>query len=364
MRLAWLLLPLAALASCDDDNVTSPVDAASPILDSGAASDAAADGSVAPKGTRVLGAGLDIGDPSFYSDLLELNDAGGHAVDLAFAWDQVETPIDAGPDAEADAASTFIYAPTLHAVNLALPPSKMSLALGAVAIDVGGPRLPTDLRGRSFDDATVLARFDALVDYVLDQMPDTSFDVLLVGDRVDFGGDLDRWKAFATFVGHARDHAHGKKAGLAVSFSVAPEVLARAAAAPALAAADLTVVRWPAVDGPDPDFGALGAAPAAKSIVLLGVGRPAGDGGADAVAAQAAFVAGAFRSWDQSRISRISFVFLDDPHTETVAAEAARVARPDPAFSAAYGSLGLRTAEGVARPAFDAFRGAARARGF
>ena len=74
MRLAWILVPLAALASCDDQNAPQAFDAAVP--DAGA-SDAApeAEGGgadVAPRGTRVLGAGLDIGDPSFYDDLAVL----------------------------------------------------------------------------------------------------------------------------------------------------------------------------------------------------------------------------------------------------------------------------------------------------
>ena len=85
-----------------------------------------------PKGARVLGLSVVIGDVDFLRNVQTARDAGARTTDVTFAWDEVERPYDAGaPDASDGAGDdagdagparspTQIFHPLLHVANLVL----------------------------------------------------------------------------------------------------------------------------------------------------------------------------------------------------------------------------------------------------
>jgi hypothetical protein len=366
-----------AVAACGDDAIGSGSGAADAGLD--ADMEGGLDAAPVPKGSRVLGLGVDLASPDFYQNLALARDAGATTMSLSLPWDTIEREYDAGADAD---AAIGIYAPALHAVNLILPDARTSVAFGVPAVDETGPRLPVDLTGHAVDEDAVGARYDVVIDYVLAELVDTDVTALLVGEAVDgplgLGDDATKWNAFATFVGRAAAHAKTKRPALKVGFTIAADTLSskKTLAAGALSAADLVAVDYVAVDAaaqarPVEDVAAdiaraLADAPAGKPILFRAVGFPSAPACGGSEDAQAASVTAVFEAWDRApdRIGTLGFYALDDLSDTAAAARAASVGRSDPAYAAMLGSLGFRSAAGQAKPALGVFRREARVRGF
>ncbi len=374
-------LGAAVAAGCSDDEIgaRAPIDAgyeASPLVD------APADAPVVARGERVLGLSIPIGDQAFGANLQVLADAGARTTNVALAWDDVEQPFDAGVDEDAgDAApTTQIFNASLHVANLALSEYKTQAVIAAAAVDGSGSRAPAELAARPLDDVELGARYDKLTDYVLNGAPDLTIAALLVGTEVDvpLGSDAAKHAAFATFVGRAAAHAHEVRPGVKVGFTVTAEGIATKGAqlAAAWAASDVIGVSYLPVDAAahvrsptevDADLDRiLAAAPAGKPVFLHEAGFPTAAATGGDEAAQAAFVSAVFAAWDRhgDRIPVVTFRELDDAPEETARALAARAKRTDPPFLAFVGSLGLRTADGRKKQAWNALFREARARGF
>lgn len=381
-------LAASVAVGCADDPPAAgpPAEAgldASPVVDAGEG------GRVLPKGKRVLGIAMPVGDLSFSENVQTAYEGGARATNVSFAWDDIERPYDAGaPDAADDDAAasgdaappTQLFNASLHVANLVLEQARTQALLSVAAIDVGGSRAPADLTTRSFDDAELGARYEKLTDYVLRSTPDLDVAALFVGTEVDvpLGGDAAKHGAFAAFVGRAAAHAHAVRAGLKVGFTVTSDGLE--ASSPRLAAAwaasdvvgityfpvDLAGhVRSPGEVAADLDR-LVAAAPLGKPIFLREAGFPTAAASGGDEAAQAAFVSAVFAAWDRhgERMPFVTFRELDDAPAETVTVLAARYRRADAPFLAFLGSLGLRAPDGRRKQGWDALIREARARAF
>ena len=340
---------------------------------------------VVDRGTRTLGVTLDITDLDFPKNLDVAKDAGAQTTAVTFGWDEIEIPYDAGvtdPDAAAPPNTTLFNA-GLHISNLILSDRSVEATLSIEIFDVGGSRMPSDLAGRALDDATVLARYDALLDYVFDQMHDTSFTALVVASGADawLTADPSRASHLAAFVTHAAAHAHAIKPKLKVGFTVDDVGGAEknaSALKPAWAASDfagLDDVPSDAVvaSGPQLDlFTAsqlvriLNVVPSPTPILFRQAGYPSAGPGTSQ-AAQATFVAETFRAWDEhpDRVFAIVFRELDDATTDQAKALAARRGRPnDAAYVAFLTSLGMRDPSRKEKAALGELRRGAHARGW
>lgn len=376
---------LAALAAaCSGDPVSIDAEdaaAEAPTVEAGGGD--GADAAVVPRGARVLGLAVEIGDVDFTTNVHTARDAGAQTTNLTFAWDEVERAYDAGgPDAgDARAAPTQLFHPLLHVANLVLPDERMGATVTLDALDVGGPRAPADLASLPLDDAALAARYDSLTDYALDQLPDTNVTALFFASNVDvaLGDDVGKHAAFATFVTRAAAHVHASRPRLKVGFVVTASgaIAAKERFAAAWAASDVIGVTYLPVDAAAQvrpvatvaaDLDALAAAlPAGKSIVLREVGYPTAPACGGSPAAQAAFVSAVFSSWDRhaDRFSVVTVRELVDSDAATAAALAQRYARSDSAFLGFLGSLGLAGERGrQPKPGLGTLIGEARARGF
>ena len=370
-------------AGCGDDGV-----APAPVGDGGAGdgADAEPDGEarMVPKGTRVLGISMAIGDLAFGNHVQLARDAGVRATNVPLGWDEIELPLDAGAgmaDAADDAAPpTQLFHPALHIADLVLAESKTQALVAVSAIDVGGSRAPADLAGRPLDDTEVAARYDRLTDYVLRSTPDLEIAALFVGTEVDvpLGESAAQHAAFATFVGRAAAHAHAVRPGLKVGFTVTsdgvegigPRLAAAWAASDIVGVSFLPVdaagrARSPAEARADLER-VLARIPLGKPVFLRAAGMPTSPLCGGDEDAQAAFVTAVFDTWDRhaDRMPIVVFHELSDAPAETVAAIAARYRRTDASFLAFLGSLGMRTANGRAKRGWDTLLRDARARGF
>lgn len=370
----------AAPLACDDaDTDLSAPDAAAGGGDAAdAEADATLDAPPAPKGDRVLGTTLDLSVPSFFEQLQVAHDAGHVGTgDVSFAWDRVERPYDAGPDAD---AATVLYEPALHAVRLALESERLSIVLGLDVVDATGARLPADLAGRPLDDPDVVARVEPLVDYALGQLEDLPVAALVVGSDVDaaLGDDASRWRAFGTLFARTAARAKAARPKLPVAFGVTAAGLRAHAidVARVAAAADLVAVSYRAADDAarvEPasrvaeDVAALAAAaPEGKPVLLRAVGCPSSPVCGSDEPTQASIVGALFAGWDRAR-ARMPIVVLaplDDATEDAARAAAARLGRDDDAHVALFASLGLRTSAGRPKASLAALATAVRTRGF
>jgi hypothetical protein len=383
---------LAALVAtiplgCGDDAAGAGSDAG--FEAEAAGSDAAgsdADASVVPKGARVLGISVAIGDVDFQQNLQTARDAGARSTNVSFAWDELERPYDAGASDASDdasdagnAAPTRIFNPLVHVANLVIPGERLAATLSVDALDVGGSRAPAPLTTRALDDPELGTRYDRVTDYVLDQTPDLDMSALFLASSVDvpLGGDAAKHAAFATFFARAASHAHAVRPKLKVGFTVTSEGAVTRAdqLASAWAASDVIGVTYLPIDAaahvrsPTEVSGdldrLLAALPAGKPIVLRETGYPTAAECGSSEAAQVAFVSAVFAAWDRhpDRILAITFRALVDADAQSAALVAERYGRADAPFLAFLRSLGLRT-ESRSKPGFDALIREARARGF
>ena len=389
------------LAGCGDDTASGAADAARDTSNAnGDAGDAAlgdADGpdaTVVPKGARVLGLSVVIGDVDFLRNVQTARDAGARTTDVTFAWDAIERPYDAGaPDASSDGGDggdagparspTQVFHPLLHVANLVLSDQRVAATLTIDAFDVGGTRAPAELATLALDDPELLTRYERVLDYALGQLPDLDLSALFLASSVDvsLGDDHAKHAAFATFMTNAAAHVHATRPSVKVGFVVTSDgaVARKAYLASAWAASDVIGVTYLPIDAAAhvrataevagavaSDIDALLAAvPSGKPVIVREAGYPtaaANGGGEDG---QAAFVAAVLGAWDRhaARIPVLTFRELFDADATTSAALAARHGHSDPAFLVFLRSLGLQTAD-RAKPAFDALIKGSRARGF
>jgi hypothetical protein len=389
----------SAPLGCGDDAAPGNADAA---LDSmtveaggGDAGAGPGDAAVVAKGARVLGVSVVIGDLDFSRNVQTARDAGARTTNVTFAWDDVERPYDAGaPDASDDGGAdagdagparspTQVFHPLLHVANLVLSDQRFAATLTIDALDVGGSRAPAELATLAFDDPELVTRYDRVLDYALDQLPDIEVPLLFVASSVDLalGDDAVKNAAFTTFLTKAAAHVHSLRPNVKVGFVVSSDgaVARKDRLAAAFAASDVIGVTYLPIDAAShvAPAGAVGGAvatdverllaalPAGKPIVVREAGYPTAALNGGDEAGQVAFVAAVFGAWDRhaARIPVLTFRELVDADPATAASVAARYGHSDPAFVAFLGSLGLRTAD-RAKPGERALVEAARARGF
>jgi hypothetical protein len=366
MRVAVALVAVGAVfAACGDDPAaTPPRDGGVEPSDGGPEADAA----VVPRGARVLGVDVAPNSVAYPNGVTLARDAGVSSTNARFAWNEIETPADGG---------TQIANPGLHVVNLVLDANRTDLALAIDAIDIGGSLAPTDLQARAWDDPEVATRYQRVLDYAFGQIPDAKITTLFVGADVDvaLGDDGAAYASFATFLGRVAGYARTTRSPaprVGVVVTAAGIDAKKDRLAPIWANGDVVGVAYVAVDATAralpvaavaADFDRVVAAvPAGQPIHFREVGFPTAAESGGGEAAQADFVRAAFAAWDvhAGRVTHLTFFELEDAPEATAAAFAARAGRPSDAIF-----LAMRKSLGIARkPAFDAVREQARARGF
>ncbi|MBC7805213.1 MAG: hypothetical protein H7145_03585 [Akkermansiaceae bacterium] len=106
--------------------------------------------------------------------------------------------------------------------NQFYPAWKMSLLLILRPINTVKREVPADLAAVAWDDKRMRARFRALLDHVLGEMPDVTLAGIVLGNEVsDFlSAETDGWRTYRTFLSEMRDYVHAKRPGVPVGVTI------------------------------------------------------------------------------------------------------------------------------------------------
>lgn len=323
-----------------------------------------------PRGDRTLALDVTAADgEDFDRAVTAARDLGATALSLTQAWAILETaPGQFAPETDfLDIANTYY------------PTRDMAVALKLPSVDTNVDQRPADLRDTPWDAPEMAARYRALLTYAASRTPDLDVSHVVLGNEVDifFGDDRAGHAAYRTFIASVIDHARGlwpeAVVGTVVTFDGATGLRAdEAAAIQALGDAAL-VTYYPLDDG----FQVREADTVGRDVArlldrlggevhLMEAGTPTGRETDGSEADQADFVEALFDAWDAhaNRVPYLSYSFLTDFPEASVSEFEAYYGISDPAFLSYLGTLGLRTASGQEKPAYEVFATEAAARGW
>lgn len=330
--------------------------------------DRSSDAGVKPRGNRLLGVSVTEGAVGFDAAFAQAKSAGLQFIELAQQWDEIERK-----PGEFDS-------PYLKIANQAYPALNTSIVLSINPIDTTNLRVPKWLTGRSFDDPQFIRAFNRFVDFILDGLSDANIVVVSIGNEVDvwLGDDAKKWKQYARFAASVRKHIKSRRPKAAVGVKMTwPAIVSknknRAKAvnrsADAIMATyyplnDDFTVRAPTVVGHE--LGQLVSQADGKPVFLLETGYPSGADNQSSPQQQADFIDAIFSAWDQHAdvVKMVNFVWLHDMSNEEVKTMTQYYAVDTPAFSSFLATLGLKTRQGEAKPAFERVKHSAKVRGW
>lgn len=301
-------------------------------------------------------------------------DAGIDLFPLALNWTDLEKP-------------TGWDLATLDIADAFFGPQGLPIYLTITSpINTIVPEVPSRLDGLAFDDAQVIAGFEALLDSIHGHTSHLEIRTLIIGNEIDatLGDDPAAWARYRTFFEATRDHAKSLWGpSLAVGATLTRDGLSRSAVGAAIdgliAASDLAsityypiagdfVVRGPSVAGADLD--GVVARIASKPIYFQEVGYPSSSviGGSEETQRQ--FAEAVFEAWDRhpDRIKYFAWLWLTDLSAQQTADLVRYYGAEGTAIATNLGeylrTLGLRRHDGGPKPAYTAIAEMLRARGW
>jgi hypothetical protein len=328
------------------------------------------DSGVTPKGSRVLGFHVGPATGETYDQAIDVALATGmQAIDLSFDWPSIETSAGVFDTTFLDIANTYY------------PAKGLRLFLTLRPINTVAKEVPADLAAVAFDDATMIARFKALLDVVFAHLPAVALEGLAIGNEVDgyLGGSAPAWTAYTTFFAQTAAYARTLRPGLQVGCvgTLKGLVVDHPARFQALnAGADVVLATHYPMDGGfmflppaqvEADLDSLVAIGYAKPIHVVELGFASGAACGSSEEEQRRFVAHAFAAWDRhsTKIASIYFSWLTDMTAATASSTAAYYGLAgNAAFVEFLRTLGQRDENGVAKPAFTQTLAEAQARGW
>lgn len=248
----------------------------------------------------------------------------------------------------------------------------MTQYLGIQLINTTVLEVPADLVNVSFDNATFMRRFRALLDQIL--IPHKGkIKYLAIGNEVDayLREHPDQWAAYQRFYDDAARHARLLDPAVQIGVTATADGALQQSPTPLRAlnagsdvviltyyplqadASGLITVRDPAVVAND--FARMLAFAGTRPLLLQEVGYPASPINQSSPAMQSAFVSEVFAAWRQSggRIPFVNFFLLHD-FTPSMCRDFGIYYQLSglPSFTAFLCSLGLREADGTERQAW------------
>jgi len=325
--------------------------------------------SVQQKGDRFLAIAINESPGLDFSKAFRMSKSAGiQTVELALPWDEVERAPGKYRNIFPGIANSFY------------PANGVRVALELNPIDTNNLRMPADLRGKSFDDPDVMKRYKATLKWVFEQMPNTSFSSLAIGNEIDATllNQKDKWERYSRFFAEAASYARELRPGLFVGAKATASGLlgdARQYARNLNARTDIVMVTYYPLK---PDFtvsepasleemiaGLTNIYPL-KQIYFMELGYPSASENNSSETKQAAFVKHAFQVWDRhsSHVRFINFVWLCDRSSSEIKHYEKYYRLSDKKFLSYLASLGLCRADGSVKPAFQTLVTEAKSRGW
>jgi hypothetical protein len=246
----------------------------------------------------------------------------------------------------------------------------LQIFLGIQVINTVKREVPSDLAQVAFDDPQFISRFHALLDAVRGALSGGER-YISIGNEVDvyLGSQPDQWGAYTTFYSDAVSYVHAKSPQLSVGVTTtfSGYSAGNPAAVQALnAASDVVILTYYPLQGdsqviaataPATDLPMMISLAGNKPVVLQEAGFPSGTLNGSSDTDQQQFVASLFQSWRAagSQMPFLSYFLLYDLDATTCNALGVYYGSSDPAFLSFLCSLGLRTSDGTAKPAWNEF---------
>lgn len=325
-----------------------------------------------PKGKRVLAIKVNHGAAGDYTKIFNQAMAiGNESQVLALDWNELET----GP-------GQYKPSPNFLAIaNGYYPPRKVPIHLTIRPVHTNQKAVPEDLLRKRFDDPETIRRFKRLLDWVAKQLPNAELTSLTIGSEIDIymwrsQKKWDRWtKFYAAVAPYARKKFPKTLVSCETTFaSFSGPDLARIQALHKHSDA-IGVSYYPLGDRQKSvrpvkvvhkDFSTVVKAIPKKPIIFYQIGYPSSPHLGSSERQQAQFMKEAFKAWDThaSRILMLNFQWMHETPKFGVDQYTEYYKQDNPEFRAFLGSLGLRSWQGKAKPAWGAIKKAAKARGF
>lgn len=325
---------------------------------------------VVPKGTRIIGIHVQPPEDNNYdAAIAKAKSFGTESVPFFATWKSLEP-------------SPGTYDGTmLSVVNIYYPAVGLKNSITIAPINTNVIELPTDLVGTPWDSPTMIARFNALQDFIFAQIPAVTLTAYCIGNEVDAtlasAADV---AAYKTFYDAGAAHARSLRPGLKVGCTIQLKGLTGASKAlfqSLNAQSDvIAVTHYPLGPGflvlpPSSvraDLEAVLAAYPVTPIFVKEIGYPSSATCGSSEELQRQFIAEVFAVWDAhaDRIPLLYFFLLSEWSQATVDTLAAYYGAATPEFKEFLRTLGLRTyaGSGTDKPAFTQLMAEAAARGW
>lgn len=336
-----------------------------------------------PRGSRVLAIDVNQAQGQTYDQAwAEATACGMQNIGLSLDWNLLET----GPGVFTDAGGY------LAAANAYYPTAGATLTLNLRPLHNVVKAVPSDLASTAFEDPShvMATRFCAFLDWTMTQLPDVTFEALVIGSEYDvyLANDGTAWSDYGWFMSRVIDHIHAAPYAARIPRIAAESTfdgyVNHASGVSAInGLCDVAGVSYYAIGGGfDPkdatatraDLDSLLAfASAAKPLCFYQFGCPSSwkDGSGtvhDRSAQQTAFVTTAFDFWDAhpAEVRLMDFTWLHDLDPAGLASQGSYFGTADPAFLNFLASLGLRTwpSGGTTKSGYTALRQQAYDRGW
>jgi hypothetical protein len=285
-------------------------------------------------------------------------DVGLDVVGLPLAWDEIET----SPE---NYGNVF-----LGIANTYYPSQNVKLFLVISPIDTNNLRVPSDLRGKDFDDPEVISRFNSMIDYVLEELSAVELVSISIGNEIDIylGQDQEKWAQYEEFLKQTSSHIKSKKnikTGTKATFKGLTKINIDELKSINNNLDVVMVTYYPL----NPDFSVQDPSVVPgdinklisiynEEIQILEAGYPSSSSLGSSETKQAEFVSELFKvsNTNKDKIKIINLEWLHDKSSSEVNSFASYYGISNKNFKEYLGSLGLRTASGKDKKVFESLK--------
>ncbi|MCC9603129.1 glycosyl hydrolase 53 family protein [Stieleria sp. JC731] len=308
---------------------------------------------------RKLGFGITEGNIGYELAFASAKNAGIQFIELPQQWDEVEL-------ADGDYQSQFVAM-----ANEVYPQLETSLVLSMNPIDTAANRVPKHLLDADWDSHERIDAFNRWFDWTIAQLSDAQIVAVSVGNEVDayFTSHPDEIEAYARFyeqvAGHIREQIPNAVVGCKMTFPGRTGSIESALASIDSHSDAIMLTYYPLNDQfqvRDPsevsrDFEKM-VSLTDQPVYLLETGYPSGAKCQSSQARQAEFVDALFEAWDKqvNEVPVVNLVWTCDLPKSQVDSMVQYYAVQQLAYREYLQTLGLRTADGTNKAAFERVR--------
>jgi hypothetical protein len=322
---------------------------------------------IVPKGTRVLGLDTNnaAADFTFNQSFALAQSIGVSAGTVHLDWNT-----DEGAGSGATSGTFTDTVGQLASANAYYSAVGAEVSLTIAPIDTPGFELPSDLSGLPMNNANVITRFNAFMDWVLSSMPNTTFTSIQIGNEIDSPSAASTtlyWTEYLTFIQSVVAHLHSAKPGVKIGVTTTLYGLTGQSANGGVASTgilnllssidDLGLTYYPLdssfmVKNPSvvaTDMGEVFKLVPSTPIYIQEAGYPTSSTCGGSEANQTSFVDQIFAAWDlhASQIPFVAFLRMNDLSCSGASSLAATYGLGgNAAFVAYLETLGFRTYSG------------------